>query len=68
MRASLQHLVDLKRAGHSPRFVELIVHPRSDRVLAQPATAPPPVLPNRGRPRAKPTQGVGVGGENPSSD
>lgn len=35
IRAGVLHLVDLKRAGHSPRYCELIVDSR-DRIVAQP--------------------------------
>jgi hypothetical protein len=35
-RASLRHLLDLKRAGMSPRYCELIVDGKSDRIVALP--------------------------------
>lgn len=39
-RANVHHLVDLKRAGMSPRYCELIVDGKSDRVLALPQRRP----------------------------
>ncbi len=36
-RASILHLLDLKRAGYSPTRTELVVDRRSDRILAEPA-------------------------------
>ncbi len=35
-RASILHLVDLKRAGYSPTQTELAVDQRSDRIIAEP--------------------------------
>jgi hypothetical protein len=48
-RASVLHLCDLKRAGCSPKFCELTVDRRTDRVLALPE-----LRPARGRPKAQP--------------
>ncbi len=40
LRASVWHLVDLKRAGHSPRFTEMQID-RHDRITRLPERRPP---------------------------
>lgn len=41
-RANAAHLVDLKRANCSPKYCELVVDPRTDRILALPQRRPAP--------------------------
>lgn len=39
-RANIAHLVDLKRQGYSPRFTELVVDRKTDRIVALPERRP----------------------------
>ena len=49
-RAGIMHLVDLKRAGHSPRFTEYNILPDSEYSMG--ITRPPPAMSFCGSPSA----------------
>ncbi len=52
-RASIWHLLDLKKDGWSPRHTELVIDPRTDRVVKRPERRPQPDVSRRRKGRKR---------------